>query len=96
MTELQIATGIIGALMGVCATLIAVFVSLGGSRFSTAVATVNGANGQNRKLDKLLTEVTHNREVVMEGQREVVASNTELRVVMERVATILEQRLPHG
>ncbi len=90
--QLQIAWGIIGALLGVSSTLIGAFIMLGGGRYNTAAAAA--PNGQNRKLDQLLRDVAHNRDVVMEGQREVVRSNQELRVIMERVAVILEHWLP--
>ena len=88
--DIGVAYGVIGALIGSLVTLFVSFMSLGSARFNKAT---NGA--LTGRLDKIDAAISTNRDMVTDGQRDVVKTNGELLIELTRIATILDERLPH-
>ena len=87
MDGLVVAYGIVGALVGSLVTLFVAFMSYGRS---------NGNGALGRQMQELHGAVHENRNVITAGQEKVVDVMNEVVRSNDRIATILDQRLPRS
>ncbi len=85
MTEVVVAYGIVGALVGSLVTLFVAFMSYGRK---------NGNGALGRQVQELDHAVHENRTVIVNGQGKVIDTMNEVIRSNDRIATILDQRLP--